>query len=134
MKVLAGIHVGCFELFVNDAIGRITDLAGKKVGIRALGSPEHLFVSVIAANVGIDPKWQIDWVVPGTAVPAHRCSGIRCCPRYGENSAHREGPEKFRTPLGNRGRFSEIGQPQRQPGSRLCPVGMWCVRLLGGVR
>jgi hypothetical protein len=39
MKVLAGVHVGCFELFVNDAIGGITNLGGKKVGIRALGSP-----------------------------------------------------------------------------------------------
>jgi len=69
MKVLAGIHVGCFELFVNDAIGGITDLAGKKVGIRALGSPEHLFVSVIAANVGIDPKSQVDWVTSGPVRP-----------------------------------------------------------------
>ena len=39
MKVLAGVHVGCFELFVNDAIGGITNLGGKKVGLRALGSP-----------------------------------------------------------------------------------------------
>jgi NitT/TauT family transport system substrate-binding protein len=69
MKVLAGIHVGCFELFVNDAIGGITDLGGKKVGIRAIGSPEHLFVSVIAANVGIDPKAQIDWVTSGPVRP-----------------------------------------------------------------
>jgi ABC-type nitrate/sulfonate/bicarbonate transport system substrate-binding protein len=69
MKVLAGVHVGCFELFVNDAIGGITDFAGKKVGIRALGSPEHLFVSVIVANVGIDPKSQIDWVTSGPVRP-----------------------------------------------------------------
>ena len=69
MKVLAGVHVGCFELFVNDAIGGITDIGGKKVGIRALGSPEHLFVSVIAANVGIDPKAQIDWVTSGPVRP-----------------------------------------------------------------
>ena len=69
MKVLAGVHVGCFELFVNDAIGGITNLGGKKVGIRALGSPEHLFVSVIASNVGIDPKVQIDWVTSGPVRP-----------------------------------------------------------------
>ena len=69
MKVLAGVHVGCFELFVNDAIGGIADLGGKKVGIRAIGSPEHLFVSVIAANVGIDPKAQIHWVTSGPVRP-----------------------------------------------------------------
>ena len=69
MKVLAGVHVGCFELFVKDAIGGITDLGGKKVGIRTLGSPEHLFLSVIAANVGVDPKSQIDWVTSGPVRP-----------------------------------------------------------------
>ena len=69
MKVLAGVHVGCFELFVHDAIRGVADLAGKKVGIQAVGSPEHLFLSVIIANVGIDPKSQIDWVTSGPVRP-----------------------------------------------------------------
>jgi NitT/TauT family transport system substrate-binding protein len=66
MKVLAGIHVGCFELFVNGPMRGVADLAGKKVGIPALGGAEHLFLSVIAANVGIRPEAQIDWVTSGT--------------------------------------------------------------------
>ena len=69
MKVLAGVHVGCFELFVHDAIRGVADLAGKKVGIQVVGSPEHLFLSVIIANVGIDPKSQIDWVTSGPVRP-----------------------------------------------------------------
>jgi NitT/TauT family transport system substrate-binding protein len=69
MKVLAGVHVGCFELFVNDTIRGVADLGGKKVGIQAVGSPEHLFLSVIFANVGIDPKAQIDWVASGPVRP-----------------------------------------------------------------
>jgi NitT/TauT family transport system substrate-binding protein len=69
MKVLAGAHVGCFELFVKDAIHGVPDLGGKRVGIPAMGSPEHLFLSVIAANVGIDPKAQIEWVTSGSARP-----------------------------------------------------------------
>lgn len=69
MKVVAGIHVGCFELFVMEAIRGVQDLAGKRVGIPAVGSPEHLFLSVIAANVGIDPKAQIDWVTSGPVRP-----------------------------------------------------------------
>src|SRR5262249_34864437 len=64
MKVLAGVHVGCFELFVTDAIQGLPDLVGKKVGIPATGTPEHLFLSVIAADVGIDPT-TIDWVTSG---------------------------------------------------------------------
>jgi NitT/TauT family transport system substrate-binding protein len=69
MKVLAGVHVGCFELFVKGAIRGVADLPGKKVGIQAVGSPEHLFLSVIAGNVGIDPKTQIDWVTSGPVRP-----------------------------------------------------------------
>ena len=69
IKVLAGLHVGCFELFVNDAIRGVAELGGKRIGISALGSPEHLFLSVITANVGIDPKAQIDWVTSGPVRP-----------------------------------------------------------------
>jgi NitT/TauT family transport system substrate-binding protein len=68
MKTLAGIHVGCFELFVKDTMRSVAELPGKKVGIRAVGSTEHLFLSVIAANVGIDPKTQIDWVTSGPKI------------------------------------------------------------------
>ena len=68
MKTLAGVHVGCFELFVKDTMRSVAELAGKKVGIRAVGSTEHLFLSVIAANVGIDPKTQIDWVTSGPKI------------------------------------------------------------------
>src|SRR5215469_13043579 len=69
MKALAGVHVGCFELFVTDPIRGVADLGGKKVGILAVGTPDHLFLSVIAANVGIDPKTQIDWVTGGPVRP-----------------------------------------------------------------
>ena len=69
MKALAGVHVGCFELFVREGIRGVADLGGKKVGILAVGTPDHLFLSVIAANVGIDPKTQIDWVTSGPVRP-----------------------------------------------------------------
>src|SRR5215207_9503091 len=38
ITVVAGVHVGCFELFGNERIGRITDLKGKSVGVQGLGS------------------------------------------------------------------------------------------------
>jgi NitT/TauT family transport system substrate-binding protein len=69
MKVLAGVHVGCFELFVHEGIRGAADLVGRKVGIAAVGTPEHLFVSLIVASVGIDPKAQIDWVTSGPVRP-----------------------------------------------------------------
>ena len=33
ITVLAGVHLGCYELFVHDPIRTIGDLKGKKVGI-----------------------------------------------------------------------------------------------------
>ena len=47
VTVLAGIHVGCFELFGNEGIRSIADLKGKSVGVQALGSRPR--VSVHAA-------------------------------------------------------------------------------------
>src|SRR5262249_37285713 len=38
VTVLAGVHVGCFELFASSAIRGIADLRGKSVGAQSLGS------------------------------------------------------------------------------------------------
>jgi NitT/TauT family transport system substrate-binding protein len=57
--ILAGIHVGCFELFGTDRVRAVRDLKGKKVAVFAIGSPPHVFLSVIAAYVGLDPQKDI---------------------------------------------------------------------------
>jgi NitT/TauT family transport system substrate-binding protein len=62
VTVLAGTHVGCFELFGNESVRSITDLKGKRVEVLALGSPAHVFVALMAAQVGLDPHKDIDWV------------------------------------------------------------------------
>src|SRR6516165_10642819 len=62
LTVLGGVHVGCFELFVNEDSRSLTDLKGKRVGIAYLGSPGHLFLSAMAAHVGIDPGPDLHWV------------------------------------------------------------------------
>jgi NitT/TauT family transport system substrate-binding protein len=59
---LGGLHVGCFELFGTDCIHGIHDLKGKTVGVLELGSSQHLFVSSMAAHVGLDPHRDIHWV------------------------------------------------------------------------
>jgi NitT/TauT family transport system substrate-binding protein len=68
--VLAGVHVGCFELFGNEGIRSITDLKGKTVGVQALGHSDHLFVSVMAAHVGLDPVNEIHWITSQSPTPA----------------------------------------------------------------
>jgi NitT/TauT family transport system substrate-binding protein len=70
ITVLAGIHVGCLELFGNEGIRSIADLKGKTVGVTALGSSEHLFVSVMAAHIGLDPVRDIRWITSQSPKPA----------------------------------------------------------------
>ena len=61
--ILAGIHVGCFELVGGERVRAIRDLKGKAVGIfGGLGSPEHVFLASMAAHVGLDPRKDIHWV------------------------------------------------------------------------
>jgi hypothetical protein len=38
ITLLAGVHVGCYELFANAGIRSISDLKGKGVGVQALGA------------------------------------------------------------------------------------------------
>ena len=55
VTVLAGVMVGCFELFGNAGIRGIADLKGKTVGVQDWGSTEHVLVTLMAAHVGLDP-------------------------------------------------------------------------------
>jgi NitT/TauT family transport system substrate-binding protein len=70
VTVLSGVHVGCFELFGNASIRSIADLKGKTVGVAALGSSDHLFVSVMASHIGLDPANDIRWVTSQSPTPA----------------------------------------------------------------
>ena len=58
---LAGIHAGCYELFVNGRISAIKDLKGKSVVITNDDSTERLFISSIVAYVGVNPR-DIRWI------------------------------------------------------------------------
>src|SRR6266446_6545649 len=65
---LAGVHVGCFELFGNDSIRSIADLKGKRVGVPGLGSNQHVFLTAMAAHVGLGPD-DIHWVTSRSPKP-----------------------------------------------------------------
>jgi NitT/TauT family transport system substrate-binding protein len=66
---LAGIHAGCYELFVNGRVGSIKDLKGKSVVITTNDSTERLFVSSIVAYVGVNPR-DIQWITTASAAEA----------------------------------------------------------------
>jgi NitT/TauT family transport system substrate-binding protein len=59
---LTGVHIGCYELFAHEPIRTISDLKGKRVGVRRLGSGAHLLLAIMVAHVGLDPRADIDWV------------------------------------------------------------------------
>jgi NitT/TauT family transport system substrate-binding protein len=69
--ILAGAHVGCFELFGTERVRAIRDLKGKTVSVPELGSPQHVFLASIAAHVGLDPRQDIDWVTHPRAEAMH---------------------------------------------------------------
>ena len=60
--ILAGGHVGCFELFGTDRVRAIRDLQGKTVAVPGLGSPPYIFLASILAYVGMDPRTDVHWV------------------------------------------------------------------------
>jgi len=54
---LAGVHVGCYELFAKPSIGRLTELKGKRVA-----ADDPTLFKLMAAQVGLDPAKDIEWV------------------------------------------------------------------------
>jgi NitT/TauT family transport system substrate-binding protein len=58
--VVAGIHVGCYELIGTDRVRRILDLKGKSVAAADPG--RRAFIASMALQVGLDPRTDIQWV------------------------------------------------------------------------
>jgi NitT/TauT family transport system substrate-binding protein len=73
--LLGGVHVGCYEVFGNDSVRAIRDLKGKTVGIPGLNTGQHLFLSSMAAYVGLDPRIDIQWFVHPPAESAQVLDG-----------------------------------------------------------
>jgi NitT/TauT family transport system substrate-binding protein len=63
ITVLSGVHVGCIELLAKQSIRSVSDLKGKRVGIPGFGNSSHVHITLMAAEVGLDPSKDIDWVV-----------------------------------------------------------------------
>jgi len=60
--ILAGEHVGCFELLGTDRIRTIRDLKGRTVAVPALDPSPYAFLASMTAYVGLDPNKDINWV------------------------------------------------------------------------
>jgi NitT/TauT family transport system substrate-binding protein len=60
--LLAGVHVGCYELFGTQAVRTVRDLKGRRIAVPGAGSTHQLFLSSILSYVGIDPRRDVSWV------------------------------------------------------------------------
>jgi NitT/TauT family transport system substrate-binding protein len=69
LAMIAGVHVGCLELFANENVHSIRDLKGRRVGVQAWGETPHVFLTAMAAYVGLDPAKDIDWVLSPSVAP-----------------------------------------------------------------
>ena len=69
ITALAGVHVGCFELFAREGVQGIADLKGKSVGIPYSSSAPHTFLSIMTSYVGVDPISDVNWVINPSARP-----------------------------------------------------------------
>ena len=67
LVVLAGVHVGCFELFGTERIRTIRDLKGKTVAVLQMGSSQHVFLASMLTHVGLDPSKDVNWVTRPSA-------------------------------------------------------------------
>jgi NitT/TauT family transport system substrate-binding protein len=67
LTILGGVHPGCYELFTARPLKTLKELKGRVVAIRALGGPEHVFLSSMLAYVGLDPRKDIGWVTQPAA-------------------------------------------------------------------
>jgi NitT/TauT family transport system substrate-binding protein len=57
--VLAGTHVGCYELFGGDHIRSVSDLKGKTVAVPTLESGHYFVLATMMAHIGLDPRKDI---------------------------------------------------------------------------
>jgi NitT/TauT family transport system substrate-binding protein len=65
--ILAGLHIGCYELFATSEVRTIRDLKGKTVAVPALDSARYVFLASMLAYVGLDPRKDLNFVMhPGS--------------------------------------------------------------------
>ncbi len=57
--MLGGIQVGCWQIFGTEAIRSVSDLKGKTIATGGHDAPDHVFVGVTLANVGIDIRTDV---------------------------------------------------------------------------
>lgn len=63
LKILSGLHVGCYSLVGSERVRSVRDLKGKTVWVGAVKNDgPHLFFTAIVAYVGLDPRTDVNYL------------------------------------------------------------------------
>ena len=68
ITIVAGVHVGCFELFAHPGVGSIVELKGRRVAV-VKGSSGYRLLTMLMRYVGFDPDSDIVWVTSDRLKP-----------------------------------------------------------------
>jgi NitT/TauT family transport system substrate-binding protein len=69
IKILTGLHTGCFELIASDSVRSLTDLRGRTVGAWVVDSHPQILTTLMIAYVGLDPERDIVWITDSGTSP-----------------------------------------------------------------
>jgi NitT/TauT family transport system substrate-binding protein len=69
LTLLAGVMVGCFELFAREGIASVAELKGNSIGVGAAGSLSQQLLTLITAQVGLDAGQDVQWVTDPSVKP-----------------------------------------------------------------
>jgi NitT/TauT family transport system substrate-binding protein len=61
ITILAGVHLGCFDVLAKGDIHKLTDLKGRTVGLPVIGADKTI-LRIMVSLVGLDPDRDIRWV------------------------------------------------------------------------
>ena len=66
--MLAGLHSGCYELWVGPGIHNISELRGKRIAVRRTETSDlyYAFFASLLGYVGIDPLKDVQFIAYGT--------------------------------------------------------------------
>jgi len=63
ITILAGLHLGCFEVFGKNEIRTLADLKGRTVGtVSFQNAGERPLLTIMTSLVGLDPAKDLHWV------------------------------------------------------------------------
>jgi len=71
ITILAGLHVGCFEVFGKKEIHTLADLKGRTVGADLyLSAGDIPLLTIMTSLVGLDPAKDLHWVTDRSLPPS----------------------------------------------------------------